>query len=143
MSTELFWEAFGEWIFGAFTCKLATYIQCLLFASTAFILMSMSFDRYEAICKPMAFSRTISRSRKMIIASWILAIIVAIPQLFIFLQVNMVYKHYKKIPQISVSPTQPTNSIILYVIHYADGDTSSLLSDYTPNFSFVAILLIQ
>ncbi|OQV20648.1 putative Vasopressin V1a receptor [Hypsibius exemplaris] len=88
MSTELIWDAFGGWILGAFACKLITYVQCLLFATTAFILMSMSFDRYEAICKPMAFSRTISRSRKMIVASWILAIIVAIPQLFIFLQVT-------------------------------------------------------
>ncbi|GAV00691.1 hypothetical protein RvY_11504 [Ramazzottius varieornatus] len=89
MSTEILWEAFGEWIFGNFTCKLSTYVQCLLFASTAFILMSMSFDRYEAICKPMAFTRTLSRSRRMVLLSWMLAAIVAIPQIFIFLQVTV------------------------------------------------------
>lgn len=39
MSTELLWEAFGEWIFGNFACKFSTYVQCLLFISTSSILM--------------------------------------------------------------------------------------------------------
>ncbi|GAV07069.1 hypothetical protein RvY_16951 [Ramazzottius varieornatus] len=86
MSTELFWEAFGQWIFGNFACKLATYVQCLLFISTASILISMSYDRYEAICKPMVFSRSLARSRRMIVVSWVLAALLAIPQLFIFVQ---------------------------------------------------------
>ena len=88
MLVEILWDAFGQWIFGAFFCKFSTYIQCLLFASTAFILMSMSYDRYEAICRPMAFTRTLARSRKRVVLSWTLALIVAIPQLFIFLQVS-------------------------------------------------------
>ncbi|OQV18865.1 putative Vasopressin V1a receptor [Hypsibius exemplaris] len=88
MSVEILWEVFGEWIFGNLACKLATYVQCLLFVSTAFILMSISYDRYEAICKPMTFSRSLARSRKMIALSWVLAFIVALPQIFIFVQVT-------------------------------------------------------
>ncbi|GAU88961.1 hypothetical protein RvY_01567 [Ramazzottius varieornatus] len=89
MSTELLWEAFGEWIFGNFACKFSTYVQCLLFISTSSILMSMSWDRYEAICKPLsAFSRSLARCRRTIFLSWSLAAVLALPQLFIFVQVQ-------------------------------------------------------
>lgn len=88
MSIEILFEAFGgEWLFGNIGCKVSTYVQCMLFASTAFILMSMSYDRFEAICRPMFLSRTLSRSRRMIIYSWIIAAVIAIPQVFIFLEV--------------------------------------------------------
>ena len=87
MSTEIFWEMIGEGPYGNITCKISTYIQCLLFVGTSFILVSMSFDRYEAICKPLAFSRSTQRSRKIILLSFFLAALVAIPQLFIFMQV--------------------------------------------------------
>ena len=88
MSTELLWEAFGEWIFGNFACKFATYVQCLLFISTSSILMSMSWDRYEAICRPLsALSRSLTRSRNTIFGAWLLAVVLAVPQLFIFVQV--------------------------------------------------------
>ncbi|GAU91192.1 hypothetical protein RvY_03498 [Ramazzottius varieornatus] len=89
MSTEIFWEWIGQGAYGNIVCKLSTYIQCLLFVGTSFILVSMSFDRYEAICKPLVFSRSVQRSRKMILVSFLLAALVAIPQLFIFLQVEV------------------------------------------------------
>ena len=103
MSTELLWEAFGEWIFGNFACKLGTYIQCLLFINTSSILISMSYDRYEAICKPMAFSRSLTRSRRMIGVSWVLAALLAIPQLFIFVQVSLLYGLLNQASHISPS----------------------------------------
>ncbi|XP_055329674.1 vasopressin V1a receptor-like [Paramacrobiotus metropolitanus] len=88
MSAEILFEAFGgEWLFGNVGCKAFTYIQGMLFGSTAFILISMSYDRYEAICRPMFLSRTRARSQRMIAASYILAAIFAIPQILIFLQV--------------------------------------------------------
>ncbi|XP_055353990.1 mesotocin receptor-like [Paramacrobiotus metropolitanus] len=99
MSTELLWEALGEWIFGNFACKFSTYIQCMLFFSTAFILMSMSYDRYEAICKPMAFSCSAARSRKMVVCSWCLALILAVPQVFVFVQVETGNHHADGSPQ--------------------------------------------
>ncbi|KAL4224595.1 hypothetical protein ACF0H5_015294 [Mactra antiquata] len=86
MTTEIMFVAFGEWIFGNVMCKLLTYIQVVTLSSTTFILTGMGFDRYMAICRPLQFTSSRSRARKMIIISWCLSFIVSIPQLFIFVQ---------------------------------------------------------
>ncbi|XP_064635428.1 neuropeptide S receptor-like [Lineus longissimus] len=89
MTTEILFVAFGEeWLLGAAGCKLTTYAQIVTLASTTFILAAMSFDRYLAICKPLCLGTGNSRGKKMIIVSWTLAFIFAIPQLLIFVQVQ-------------------------------------------------------
>lgn len=85
MPTEVFWDFFGGWIFGNFACKSLTYVQFILFATTAHVHMCISYDRYEAICTPVSVPRRMFRIYGMIAASWTLAVAVAIPQLFIFL----------------------------------------------------------
>ena len=86
MTTEILFVAFGEWVFGAFCCKLFTYLQVVTLASTTFILTAMGFDRYMAICRPLRFTSSLSRARRMIMVSWVLAFIFAVPQLLIFVQ---------------------------------------------------------
>lgn len=86
MTTEILFVAFGEWVLGNVGCKLLTYIQVVTLSSTTFILAAMGFDRYMAICRPLRFTATTSRARKMIIISWILSFLVSIPQLLIFVQ---------------------------------------------------------
>ncbi|XP_071104529.1 gonadotropin-releasing hormone II receptor-like [Haliotis cracherodii] len=86
MTTEILFVAFGQWVLGPAACKILTYIQIVTLASTTFILTAMSFDRYMAICQPLVYRATTSRAKKMIVASWILAFVLAIPQMFIFLQ---------------------------------------------------------
>ncbi|XP_022237861.1 gonadotropin-releasing hormone II receptor-like [Limulus polyphemus] len=86
MTSELLFEVFGEWVLGAIACKVIVYAQIVTLASTTFILTSMSYDRYQAICKPLQSTVGAIRAKKLILASWILAFIVAVPQLFIFVQ---------------------------------------------------------
>jgi len=86
MTTEILFVAFGEWLLGSAACKILTYLQIVTLASTTFILTSMGFDRYMAICRPLKFRSSHTRARRMILISWLLAFIFALPQLFIFVQ---------------------------------------------------------
>ncbi|XP_022258578.1 gonadotropin-releasing hormone II receptor-like [Limulus polyphemus] len=86
MTSELLFEVFGEWVLGAVCCKLIVYAQIVTLASTTFILTSMSYDRYQAICKPLQSTVGNIRARRLIFTSWILAFTVAVPQIFIFVQ---------------------------------------------------------
>ncbi|XP_041366695.1 gonadotropin-releasing hormone receptor-like [Gigantopelta aegis] len=87
MTTEILFVAFGEWVLGPVACKLLTYLQIVTLASTTFIMTAMSFDRFMAICQPLIYRATTSRAKQMILISWIMAFVFAIPQLFIFVQV--------------------------------------------------------
>ncbi|KFM64539.1 Oxytocin receptor, partial [Stegodyphus mimosarum] len=51
MTSELLFEVFGEWKLGPIACKIIVYAQIVTLASTTFILTSMSYDRYLAICR--------------------------------------------------------------------------------------------
>ena len=86
MTTEILFVAFGEWVLGAFGCKFLTYVQVVTLSSTTFILTAMGFDRFMAICRPLRFRSTLSRARHMILVSWLLAFVFAVPQVFIFVQ---------------------------------------------------------
>ena len=47
MTTEVFFLAFGEWVFGAIACKLAVYAQMVTLAGATFLLTGMSIDHYQ------------------------------------------------------------------------------------------------
>lgn len=50
MTSELFLLIFDqEWILGNFACKFVLYIQVVTLASTTFINVAMTYDRYERV----------------------------------------------------------------------------------------------
>ncbi|KAF8790292.1 neuropeptide S receptor-like isoform X1 [Argiope bruennichi] len=88
MTSELLFEVFGEWKLGPIACKVIVYAQIVTLASTTFILTSMSYDRYLAICRPLRTTGGVTQAKRLIIGSWLLAFVFAIPQIFIFVQVE-------------------------------------------------------
>ncbi|CAG7704875.1 unnamed protein product [Allacma fusca] len=64
------------------------YTQVVTLSSTTYILMAMSWDRYKAICCPLDFNPSPSKARKVVAAAWLTALIFAIPNLFIYIQVE-------------------------------------------------------
>ncbi|CAF0965933.1 unnamed protein product [Adineta steineri] len=87
MTSELFLLVYDqEWILGNLACKLTLYIQVVTIASTTFINVAMTYDRYEAICCPLRVFKSFGRIRRIIMICWLCSFIVAIPQLFIFEQ---------------------------------------------------------
>ncbi|UJR14597.1 hypothetical protein I4U23_001592 [Adineta vaga] len=91
MTSELFLLIFDqEWILGNLACKVTLYIQVVTLASTTFINVAMTYDRYEAICCPFRSCTALRRVRRIIIICWLSSLIAAIPQLFIFEQSPMI-----------------------------------------------------
>ncbi|XP_019625381.1 PREDICTED: vasopressin V2 receptor-like [Branchiostoma belcheri] len=87
MTSEIVFVAFGQWVLGPVLCKVIVYAQVITLASTTFILTAMSLDRHQAITDPMNVAADPERkAKRMILAAWIMAFLVAVPQLFIFLQ---------------------------------------------------------
>ncbi|XP_049268803.1 annetocin receptor [Rhipicephalus sanguineus] len=87
-TSEILFEVSGSWVLGPLGCKLVVYVQMVTLASTTFILASMSYDRYAAICRPLESRSGLRRAKAMLATSWVLAFIFAIPQLFIFVEVQ-------------------------------------------------------
>ncbi|XP_037784708.1 cardioacceleratory peptide receptor-like, partial [Penaeus monodon] len=87
MTGEILFEVFGEWVLGGIACKVVTYSEIVSLSSTTFLLMVMSWDRYVAICRPLDFTISARRARSLIFGAWFLAFVMAIPHLFIFVQV--------------------------------------------------------
>ncbi|CAF1012333.1 unnamed protein product [Rotaria sp. Silwood1] len=87
MTSELFLLIYDqEWILGNIACKLILYIQVVTLASTTFINVAMTYDRYVAVCCPFRTCQYSARIRFIIILCWLSSCIVATPQLFIFQQ---------------------------------------------------------
>ncbi|XP_068232431.1 oxytocin receptor-like [Palaemon carinicauda] len=87
MTGEIFFVVFREWVLGSVGCKIVTYFGIVTLSATIFLLLVMSWDRYTAICHPLNFVSSIRRSKKLIACAWFGAFIMAVPHLFIFVQV--------------------------------------------------------
>ncbi|CAK9297040.1 unnamed protein product [Gordionus sp. m RMFG-2023] len=74
-----------KFIFDITTCKIILFLQALSISSSVWTLVTISLERYFAICKPL-FSRrwqTITHSLKIILLVWIWSIVNALPILLV------------------------------------------------------------
>nr|KAG5688138.1 hypothetical protein BaRGS_028431 [Batillaria attramentaria] len=55
--TDLLTKITVEWHAGAVMCKLISYLQVTVTYVSTYILVSLSLDRYDAVARPMNFSR--------------------------------------------------------------------------------------
>ncbi|XP_030635157.1 arginine vasopressin receptor 2, like [Chanos chanos] len=68
-----------------FVCRTVKYLQVVgMFAST-YMIVAMTIDRYNAVCRPMvSFFRGSFRRYVSIAAAWLISLAFSVPQLFIF-----------------------------------------------------------
>lgn len=73
-----------SWVLGDAACRVILYVQIVTLASTTFILTAMSIDRYLVVSRPLRYAAAGgSRATKMIVVSWVMALIFAAPQVII------------------------------------------------------------
>ncbi|XP_045484854.1 tachykinin-like peptides receptor 86C [Pieris rapae] len=69
----------SDWIFGVRYCKLSNFIANVTVAASVFTLTGISFDRYQAIVRPMRPRMSKTCSLIMIAGIWISGMLLAIP----------------------------------------------------------------
>ncbi|XP_020392550.1 gonadotropin-releasing hormone II receptor-like [Rhincodon typus] len=89
MPLDAAWNITVQWYAGDSACKLLMFLKLLSMYSCAFITVVISLDRYCAILHPLGISRANERNRTMLIWAWIMSVILATPQLFLFHTVSI------------------------------------------------------
>lgn len=56
--TDIVWRITIAWVAGNLACKLLRYLQAVVSYSSTYVLVALSIDRYDAITRPMNFSRS-------------------------------------------------------------------------------------
>ncbi|XP_062853227.1 isotocin receptor-like [Trichomycterus rosablanca] len=80
---QLIWDITFRFYGPDFLCRLVKYLQVVgMFAST-YLLVLMSVDRCLAICQPLR-SLQHSKDRVYVLASWLLSLLLSLPQVYIF-----------------------------------------------------------
>ncbi|XP_077052794.1 gonadotropin releasing hormone receptor 1 isoform X2 [Siphateles boraxobius] len=84
MPLDAIWNITVQWYAGDAMCKLLCFLKLFAMHSSAFILVVVSLDRHHAILHPLEALDASRRNKKMLLAAWILSLLLASPQLFIF-----------------------------------------------------------
>ncbi|CAF1027580.1 unnamed protein product, partial [Brachionus calyciflorus] len=97
----------GKWIFNTFMCPFTNFIQLLSVNGCIFTLTFLAINRFYAVAYPLKYNSSKNRyhNRKSLIIIWIVAILLASVQLFIYKCVPI--KYYKN------GENTPINSSVL------------------------------
>ncbi|XP_062251353.1 vasopressin V2 receptor [Platichthys flesus] len=87
---QLMWDITDRFVGPDILCRAVKYLQVVgMFAST-YMIVAMTIDRYQAICKPMVtFQRRRARWNGPVCAVWCVSLIGSLPQVFIFSRVEV------------------------------------------------------
>uniref|UniRef100_A0A3Q2XGU8 Type II GnRH receptor n=1 Tax=Hippocampus comes TaxID=109280 RepID=A0A3Q2XGU8_HIPCM len=84
MPLDAVWNMTVQWYAGDVLCKLLCFLKLFAMHSAAFILIVVSLDRYRAILHPLDSLDAGLRNKRMLLVAWMLSLLLASPQLFIF-----------------------------------------------------------
>ncbi|NP_001138452.1 gonadotropin releasing hormone receptor 1 [Danio rerio] len=84
MPLDAIWNITVQWYAGDAMCKLLCFLKLFAMHSAAFILVVVSLDRHHAILHPLEALDAGRRNRRVLLAAWILSVLLASPQLFIY-----------------------------------------------------------
>ncbi|XP_053208072.1 orexin/Hypocretin receptor type 1-like isoform X2 [Panonychus citri] len=75
------WDITNTWFLGDLMCKLVVYFQFVSVSVSVLTLTFISVDRWYAICRPLKFKSTITKTRLAIIFIWIASLAINSPDL--------------------------------------------------------------
>ncbi|XP_072037449.1 gonadotropin-releasing hormone II receptor-like [Amphiura filiformis] len=81
--TDIAWHLTVVWIAGNAMCKIIMFLNQVFMSASGFLLIVISLDRYAAIVHPLSVSQADKRCKIMLRVAWMVAVIFALPQLYI------------------------------------------------------------
>ncbi|XP_039605755.1 vasopressin V1b receptor-like [Polypterus senegalus] len=82
---QMIWEVTYRFYGTDLICKAVKYCQVLSMFASTYMLITMTYDRYLAVCHPLkTIQQASNQTYLMIAATWLFSAILSIPQLFIF-----------------------------------------------------------
>ncbi|XP_061451258.1 gonadotropin-releasing hormone II receptor-like [Rhineura floridana] len=84
MPLDAVWNITVQWYAGDTLCRFLNFLKLFAMYSAALVLVVISLDRHSAILHPFSFANSSHRNRVMLSIAWILSVLLASPQLFLF-----------------------------------------------------------
>nr|XP_060611597.1 gonadotropin-releasing hormone II receptor-like [Anolis sagrei ordinatus]XP_060611598.1 gonadotropin-releasing hormone II receptor-like [Anolis sagrei ordinatus] len=84
MPLDAVWNITIQWYAGDSLCKLLNFLKLFAMYSAALVLVVISLDRHAAVLRPFSFANSSRRNRVMLSVAWVLSVLLASPQLFLF-----------------------------------------------------------
>ncbi|XP_028835214.1 gonadotropin releasing hormone receptor 3 [Denticeps clupeoides] len=84
MPLDMVWNVTVQWYAGDTMCKLLCFLKLFAMQASAFIMVVISLDRHHAILHPLNSLNANHRNKRMLLLAWMLSLLLASPQLFIF-----------------------------------------------------------
>nr|XP_020476523.1 vasopressin V2 receptor-like [Monopterus albus] len=83
---QLIWDITGKFQGPDLLCRSIKYLQIVGMFASSYMIVAMTVDRHRAICCPLQAYRggAVSRWNTPVIVAWCLALVLSIPQVFIF-----------------------------------------------------------
>ena len=79
----------GTWLVGLAMCKIVRYVQFVVPCSTIAVLVSICVDRFYTIIYPLSFKVSRTGAKRMIVGSWVLALVICSPCLYFYKTVTV------------------------------------------------------
>lgn len=129
------------WYFGFAMCKIALFLQTTSVAVSVFTLSAISVERWYAICYPLRFKSTKRRAKIIIFVIWIIAFLLALPEVIVADLTRFVKRQYIDLlifcgPQWSDKTNQVVYQSVIIVLMYL-----LPLVLMTVTYSMIAVVL--
>lgn len=73
-----------KWIFGSFMCQFSRFLQVATLASVVAVILCISVDRFYTIIYPLSFKITRSKTKRLIVTSWVVSFFLGSPCFYFF-----------------------------------------------------------
>nr|BAI77458.1 vasotocin type2 receptor [Neoceratodus forsteri] len=82
---QLLWDITDQFLGPDLLCRGVKYFQIVGMFASSYMIVAMTFDRHQAICRPMVtYRKGVARWNIPVIGAWVSALLLSLPQVFIF-----------------------------------------------------------